>query len=153
MDDHGYTQEDHRNVARTKVSPNHYQWTFPDGRTWLDAVKTAEIVRDQGDVQQEAKAQQEQAASRRETVMPTAEERRLNRVETAERALSVYTDQDREANLTDLLADAMHWSKQEGIDFERCLERARAHYRTEVHEAQQELSREAEKHEERGIGR
>jgi hypothetical protein len=60
-----------------------------------------------------------------ESALPAAEERRLHRVETAERALSVYTDEDREANLTDCLADAMHWSRKQGIDFDRCLERAK----------------------------
>ncbi len=98
-------------------------------------------------------ARKEHAASRHETVMPIAEERRLNRVETAKQALSVYTDQDRRENLTDCLADAMHWSRKHGIDFDRCLERAKGHYQTEVHEMQEERSRKAEKHEERGIAR
>ncbi len=88
-----------------------------------------------------------------EAAVPTAEDHRLQRVEKAEKALSVYTDQDREANLTDLLADAMHWSREQKIDFDRCLELAKGHYQTEVHEMQEELSRKAEKHEERGIAR
>jgi hypothetical protein len=39
MHEHGYTPDDHRRARRSEVAPNRYRWTFPDGRTWLEAVK------------------------------------------------------------------------------------------------------------------
>jgi hypothetical protein len=39
MREHGYTSEDHRRARRTQLAPDRYCWTFPDGRTWLEAIK------------------------------------------------------------------------------------------------------------------
>jgi hypothetical protein len=85
----------------------------------------------------------------------TAEEYRFSRVGNAEKALSVYTDRDRNANVTDCIADLMHWSREKGIDFDRCLERATEHYETESRRLHEELGREEEeaKDEELGLER
>jgi hypothetical protein len=37
MNDHGYTQQDHRNAKSREITPNHYIYTFPDGKDWMDA--------------------------------------------------------------------------------------------------------------------
>jgi hypothetical protein len=100
-----------------------------------------------------SKARENNAAEQdwlQETAMPTAEDYRQSRVQTAERALSLYSGQDREVSLTDLLADAMHWSRENEVDFDRCLGRARGQYRSEVAEATEELSGTLEKQQGRG---
>lgn len=35
MEEHGYTQEDHRNVTRRSEPDGSFVWTFPDGLDWL----------------------------------------------------------------------------------------------------------------------
>jgi hypothetical protein len=58
----------------------------------------------------------------------------LTNPELAQRAaqsINRYGDDMAEANLIDLLADAMHWCKQYGHDFEYCLRLAREHFDTE----------------------
>src|SRR5262249_34320993 len=45
-------------------------------------------------------------------------------VQRAEEALYVYGDEGHKANLTDCLADLMHWSGARGVDFKDCLARA-----------------------------
>jgi hypothetical protein len=51
-------------------------------------------------------------------------------------ALKQYMDVDFDepANITDLLADLMHYAAQQDIDFHRCLETAEAHFNTEIEE-------------------
>lgn len=49
------------------------------------------------------------------------------RIARCEKALVPYTDSD-EANLIDLLADLMHWSRRKGQPFEQALETARMHF-------------------------
>lgn len=49
------------------------------------------------------------------------------RIARCEKALEPYTDSD-DANLTDLLADLMHWSRRRSQSFEQALETARMHY-------------------------
>jgi hypothetical protein len=39
MQDHGYTQADHRQSQRREVGTNHFIWSFPDGREWMEAEK------------------------------------------------------------------------------------------------------------------
>jgi hypothetical protein len=53
------------------------------------------------------------------------------RLHQAERALAGYRDEDRRANLTDCLADLMHWAREYGVDFEYALSQARAHHQAE----------------------
>jgi hypothetical protein len=55
-----------------------------------------------------------------------AEKLIAERVEEADRALSRYEDIEKDAKVTSLLADLMHWSKRQQLDFERSLEEARA---------------------------
>jgi hypothetical protein len=55
-----------------------------------------------------------------------AEQLIAERVDEADRALSRYEDIEKEAKVTSLLADLMHWSRRKGHDFQRCLEEARA---------------------------
>jgi len=43
------------------------------------------------------------------------------------RALADLTGEDRETCVTDLLADLIHYSRREGIDFDRCLGSALRH--------------------------
>lgn len=52
------------------------------------------------------------------------------RIARCEKALVPYTDSD-DANLIDLLADLMHWSRRYGQSFERALETARMHFEHE----------------------
>lgn len=49
------------------------------------------------------------------------------RIARCEKALEPYADSD-DANLTDLLADLMHWSRRKGHAFEQALETARMHF-------------------------
>jgi hypothetical protein len=56
------------------------------------------------------------------------------RIMRCEKALEPYTDSD-DANLTDLLADLMHWSKRKGHPFEQALDTARMHL---IHETPNE---------------
>ncbi len=51
-----------------------------------------------------------------------------DRVLRCERALHDYADSDEAANLTDLLADAMHWCRRKGLSFDRSLTSARMHF-------------------------
>jgi hypothetical protein len=53
------------------------------------------------------------------------------RLHQAERALAGYRDEDRRANLTDCLADLMHWAREHGVDFEYTLSQAKAHHECE----------------------
>jgi len=50
------------------------------------------------------------------------------RIARCEKALDPYSDSDEATNLTDLLADLMHWSKRKGHAFERALNSARMHF-------------------------
>jgi hypothetical protein len=52
------------------------------------------------------------------------------RIARCEKALEPYTDSD-EVNLTDLLADLMHWSRRRGHAFGQALETARTHFEHE----------------------
>lgn len=59
------------------------------------------------------------------------------RADVADRAINAmgeaWIDQcDPEANLTDLLADLMHWAYVRGFDFDGCLRVARGHYACEA---------------------
>lgn len=53
------------------------------------------------------------------------------RAKRAAKSISRYGDDIDEANLIDLLADAMHWCQQYGRDFEYCLRLARDHFDAE----------------------
>jgi hypothetical protein len=53
------------------------------------------------------------------------------RLHQAERALAGYRDLDRRANLTDCLADLMHWASEHEVDFEYALSQAGTHHRAE----------------------
>lgn len=57
-----------------------------------------------------------------------------DRVLRVEKALGDYTDSDEIANLTDLLADAMHWCRHRGESFERLLGTAQMHFSCETNE-------------------
>jgi len=57
-----------------------------------------------------------------------------DRVLRVEKALHDYTDSDEVANLTDLLADAMHWCRHRGQSFERLLGTAQMHYSCETNQ-------------------
>jgi hypothetical protein len=52
------------------------------------------------------------------------------RIARCEKAFAPYADTD-EANLRDLLADLMHWSKRKGQSFDDALEMARSHFHHE----------------------
>lgn len=54
------------------------------------------------------------------------------RAQRAATSISRYGDDVDEANLIDLLADAMHWCRQYGHDFERGLRLAREHFHSET---------------------
>lgn len=54
------------------------------------------------------------------------------RARRAARSISEYGDDIDESNLIDFLADAMHWCRQYGQDFERCLRLAREHFEAET---------------------
>ena len=41
-------------------------------------------------------------------------------------------DEDCETILSDFLADAMHWARFAGLDFDDCLRRAEGHYEAEL---------------------
>jgi hypothetical protein len=56
----------------------------------------------------------------------------LKRVERCDQLLRDYSDDLRESNLIDLLADAMHWCQAKGEDFDKSLELARTHHVAEV---------------------
>ena len=47
-------------------------------------------------------------------------------------SIARYGDDIDEANLIDFLADALHWCRQYGHDFERCLRLARDHFHAET---------------------
>lgn len=53
------------------------------------------------------------------------------RAQRAARSISRYGDDIDEANLIDFLADAMHWCRQYGRDFDYCLRLAREHFDAE----------------------
>jgi hypothetical protein len=53
-----------------------------------------------------------------------------------ERVLSAYSDDDAFTNLTDLLADAMHWADATGQDFHYALCLAGKHYVAELNDEQ-----------------
>lgn len=55
-----------------------------------------------------------------------------SRVERCEAAIQGYSDDLPESNLIDLMADAMHWCKAKGQDFESLLASARTHFDTEA---------------------
>jgi hypothetical protein len=57
-------------------------------------------------------------------------DRRYNNA--AEAMEKTYADGACRDSLIDLVADAMHWAKAEGIDFEGVLRMARDHYTTET---------------------
>ena len=46
-------------------------------------------------------------------------------------AIQDYTDGDATTNLIDLLADAMHWSRNRHVDFDKSLTMARTHFEAE----------------------
>ncbi len=54
------------------------------------------------------------------------------RVERCDDAVSAYNDDLPESNLIDFLADAMHWCRAKGFDFNAKLELARAHFDAEA---------------------
>ena len=49
-----------------------------------------------------------------------------------EQAIAAYSDDDTYTNLVDFLADAMHWSRANALDFEELLRVAERHYQTEI---------------------
>ncbi|MBX9787800.1 MAG: hypothetical protein K2Y37_02700 [Pirellulales bacterium] len=53
------------------------------------------------------------------------------RAKRAAKSISRYVDDIDEANLIDLLADAMHWCNLNAEDFDRCLRMARDHFDAE----------------------
>jgi hypothetical protein len=55
-----------------------------------------------------------------------------DRVLRVEKALGEYTDSDEAANLTDLLADAMHWCRHKGLSFAQALGTATMHFHHET---------------------
>jgi len=57
-----------------------------------------------------------------------------NRATRCERVLSAYSDDDAFTNLTDLLADAMHWADATGQDFHYALCLAGKHYLAELND-------------------
>jgi antirestriction protein ArdC len=61
-----------------------------------------------------------------------AEQLIAERVEEANRALSRYEDPEKDIKVASLLADLMHWSRRQGLDFEHCVEEARALCEEEV---------------------
>lgn len=61
------------------------------------------------------------------------------RAQVADRAIramgvSWVDEYDPEANLTDMLADLMHWADRQEIDFDDCLRVARDHFGCEIAE-------------------
>lgn len=46
MNEHGYTQNDHRAVTKREIEPGHYIFTFPDGVDWLDAKRSSGMMVD-----------------------------------------------------------------------------------------------------------
>jgi hypothetical protein len=56
----------------------------------------------------------------------------LKRIERFERAIGTYNDDLPESNLIDSLADAMHWCRGKGLDFEQSLAMAKAHFAAET---------------------
>ena len=40
MNEHGYTQDDHRRTTKREIENGGYIFTFPDGADWMEAVKT-----------------------------------------------------------------------------------------------------------------
>jgi hypothetical protein len=63
----------------------------------------------------------------------------IERVQVAEGAMramgELWLDEyDPEANLTDILADLMHWADSGGFDFDDCLRIARGHFAYEAAE-------------------
>ena len=69
--------------------------------------------------------------------MPTNE----RRAQWADKALAVFQNEtrcDQQDALPDLLCDLMHLADQQGIDFDKMLQRARYHYQAEVAEPEPE---------------
>jgi hypothetical protein len=58
-----------------------------------------------------------------------------DRVLRVEKALGDYTDSDEIANLTDLIADAMHWCRHRGQSFDELHATARMHFEHETSQA------------------
>jgi hypothetical protein len=54
------------------------------------------------------------------------------RVERCDSAIKAYNDDLPESNLIDFLADALHWCKAKGHDFDKKLEMARNHFDAET---------------------
>lgn len=50
------------------------------------------------------------------------------------KSVNMADEEPHEMNLTDLLADLMHFCDREQIDFHSCVARAHDHYREEVRE-------------------
>ena len=69
--------------------------------------------------------------------MPTNE----RRAQWADKALAVFQKEtrcDQQDALPDLLCDLMHLADQQGIDFDKMLDRARCHHQAEVYEPEPE---------------
>lgn len=58
--------------------------------------------------------------------------RNAHRIERCNKAIVGYSDDLPESNLIDLMADAMHWCKANGHDFDKKLELARTHFDAET---------------------
>jgi hypothetical protein len=54
-----------------------------------------------------------------------------DRVERFGKFITDYTDYDAKTNLVDLLADGLHWSQANSVDFDESLQTARTHFRAE----------------------
>jgi hypothetical protein len=48
MEEHGYTQQDHRQARRRELNFDHYTWTMPDGREWMEAKGVASCGGEKG---------------------------------------------------------------------------------------------------------
>jgi hypothetical protein len=64
-----------------------------------------------------------------------------NRSNRFEEVVIVYGDDESDANLIDLLADAMHWCDHTGRDFHIALAQACRHYIHELNDQQQDERR------------
>ena len=64
-----------------------------------------------------------------------------NRASRFDEVVAKYGDDSPDTNLIDLLADAMHWSDANGVDFHIALAQACRHYIHELNDQQQDERR------------
>jgi len=58
----------------------------------------------------------------------------IDRVERFGKVIEDYTDHNAKTNLVDLLADGLHWSQTNSVDFGEALQTARTHFAAETKE-------------------